>query len=81
MKPYFVYLLLCADNTFYTGITTDLVRRLAEHNGTGKGAKYTRSRQPCLLVYSEQLENRSLALKREHELRKTSHLEKRALIP
>lgn len=50
---YFVYLLRCADGTLYTGCTNDLDRRLAAHNA-GKGAKYTRSRRPVVLVYREQ---------------------------
>ena len=55
---YFVYLLRCADGTLYTGCTNDLDRRLAAHNA-GKGAKYTRSRRPVVLVYREQAADRS----------------------
>ena len=66
---YRVYLLRCADGSFYTGITTDLVRRVAEHNGSGKGAAYTRARRPVVLVYAEPAESRSAAQKREYELR------------
>ena len=51
---YFVYIVKCADNTFYTGITTELERRIEEHNGSDKGAKYTRVRRPVSLVYSEE---------------------------
>ena len=47
---YFVYILECADGTLYTGITTDLERRLDEHNNSSKGAKYTRARRPVVLV-------------------------------
>ena len=57
---YFVYLLRCADGTLYTGCTNDLDRRLAAHNA-GKGAKYTRSRRPVVLVYREQAAERSAA--------------------
>lgn len=67
---YFVYLLECADTTLYTGITTDLERRVEEHNGSEKGAKYTRARRPVHLVYSEEYENRSEASKREYFIKK-----------
>lgn len=67
---WFVYIMRCADETLYTGITTDLARRVEEHN-TGKvGARYTRSRRPVVLVYSEEVENRSEASKREHAIKK-----------
>ncbi len=59
-----VYLARCADGSFYTGITTDLARRLAEHNA-GCGAAYTRSRLPVKLAYFESATNRSGALRRE----------------
>lgn len=59
-------MLECADGTLYTGITTDLERRLDEHNHSTKGAKYTRARRPVKLVYFEELENRSEASKREY---------------
>jgi putative endonuclease len=65
MASYFVYMLECSDGTLYTGITTDLVRRLDEHNNSTKGAKYTRARRPVVLVYQEQHFNRSEASKRE----------------
>ena len=60
----------CADGTLYTGITTDLVRREQEHNAEKNGARYTRSRRPVVLVYSEEVENRSEASKREHAIKK-----------
>ena len=69
MNPYVVYILRCADGTFYTGITTDLVRRLREHNTSAKGAKYTKARLPVALVYQESAGTRSDAQKREHILR------------
>ena len=59
---YYIYILLCSDNTYYTGFTTDVEKRLAEHN-SGKGAKYTRGRTPC------KLEDKSSALKREWEIK------------
>lgn len=67
---YYVYILKCADNTFYTGITTELDRRLEEHNHSDKGAKYTRVRRPVALIYSEKHEDRSSASKREYEIKK-----------
>ena len=68
---YFVYMLKCADGTFYTGIATELKRRVDEHNSSDKGAKYTRSRRPVTLVYSEIHPDRSSASKREYEIKKT----------
>lgn len=65
---WYVYILECADQTFYTGITTDIERRLAEHE-QGKGAKYTKGRSPLTLVYSEKYKNRSEATKREIEIK------------
>ena len=67
---YYVYILKCFDDTLYTGITTELERRLDEHNHSDKGAKYTRARRPVTLVYSENFIDRSLASKREYEIKK-----------
>jgi len=67
---YFVYMVRCADDTLYTGITTDLERRVAEHNGSLKGAKYTRARRPVILVYNEEYKTRSEASKREYFIKK-----------
>lgn len=75
---HWVYVLECADGTFYTGYTTDPERRVAEHNA-GEGAKYTRGRGPVELVYTEECESRSAALSREYELKQLSHEEKTAL--
>ncbi len=72
---WFVYILKCADNTLYTGISTDCERRLAQHN-LGKGAKYTRNRLPAVLVYSEPAENRSVASKREYEIKQLTRKQK-----
>lgn len=63
-KQWFVYMLRCGDGSLYTGITTDVARRLSMHR-SGKGAKYTRSHLPVELVYSEVCESHSAALKRE----------------
>ncbi len=74
-------MLKCADNTIYTGIATELERRIEEHNSSNKGAKYTRVRRPVCLVYSEKYPDRSLASKREYEIKKKmSRAEKLELI-
>jgi len=77
---YFVYILECSDQTLYTGITTDLKKRLDEHNGSDKGAKYTRVRRPVKIVYTEEAENRSLASKREYAIKKLTRMKKLELI-
>jgi len=70
---WFVYIVRCADNSLYTGITTDLVRRIREHNVGRKGAKYTLFKRPVVLVYQEHAHCRSEALKRESVIKKLSH--------
>jgi putative endonuclease len=65
-----VYIVECADGTFYTGITTDVERRILEHNYSFKSAKYTRSRRPVRLVYSAIAGNRSEASKEEYRIKK-----------
>lgn len=75
----FVYIVECADQTLYTGWTTDLERRLAAHNA-GKGAKYTRSRTPVRLVYSELHPNQSAAMRRENEIKRLRRNNKLKLI-
>ncbi len=77
--PYYFYLLKCSDDSIYAGICIDLEKRLNSHN-SGKGAKYTRSRLPVEIVYSEQLKNKSIALKREIEVKKWSRVKKLGLI-
>ncbi len=76
---YFVYLLECKDGTIYTGITTDLIRRLAEHK-EGKGGHYTRARKVMKLLYQEKQSDRSSALKREAEIKRWDRKKKLALI-
>lgn len=76
---WFVYLLSCVDDTLYAGVTTDVEQRVAKHN-EGLGAKYTRTRRPVELVYVESAADRSAAQKREHEIKRMSAAEKRALI-
>lgn len=80
MKTYFVYIIQCKDNSFYVGITTDLNRRIRQHNGIiNGGAKYTRMKKPVVLRYYEVSSDRSKALKREYYLRNLSHAEKSKL--
>ncbi|PZP56824.1 MAG: endonuclease [Micavibrio aeruginosavorus] len=74
-----VYILRCADNTFYTGITNDMEARLLKH-GNGTGAKYTKGRGPFSVVYSERFENRSQASKREAAIKSMSKQEKLGLL-
>lgn len=76
-----VYILRCADNSLYTGVTTDIKRRLDQHNGIVKnGAKYTRQRQPVALVYQEASNSRSDACKRESAIKCLSKTQKEQLI-
>jgi putative endonuclease len=77
---YFVYLLECADTTYYIGITTDLEKRIKEHNGLKRGAKYTRGRRPVSLQYFETYETKSEALKREIALKQLTRKQKELLI-
>lgn len=77
---YYVYMLKCADETFYTGITTDVERRVAEHNASKLGAKYTSFRRPVESVYAKEFTNRSSASKEEARIKKLSRQEKIKLI-
>lgn len=77
---WYVYLVRCADDTFYAGITTDLARRVAEHNGDGRlGARYTRSRRPVALVYAEPADNRAAAARREATIKRLRRTDKQRL--
>ncbi len=75
-----VYMVRCADNTLYTGITNNLTQRLAAHNSAKGGAKYTRPRQPVSLVYVEEGLSHSLAAKREYVIKKMATKQKRQLV-
>ncbi len=77
---FFTYIVRCADGTFYTGWTTNLVRRMAAHNGTGAGAKYTKARRPVTLVYAERWGSKQEAMRREWEIKQMSRREKEVLI-
>lgn len=72
-------MLKCADGSLYTGYTNDLQKRVGVHN-SGRGAKYTKSRLPVRLVYSEEHESKSSALKREAEIKKLTRAQKEKLI-
>ena len=79
MKTWFVYIIYCSDETLYTGITTDIERRYAQH-ALQQGAKYFRGRKPKKLVYQESGHDRSSASKREMEIKKLSRKNKFLLI-
>ena len=76
---WYLYILRCRDGSLYTGITTDVNKRIAAHNA-GKGAKYTRGRGPLEIVYREECGDHSTALKRELELKKLTRPEKEAFL-
>ena len=78
-NTWFVYILRCADGTLYTGITNDLTRRCEQHNA-GTASRYTRSRLPVEFVYQETQSNRSVATKRELEIKALSRKKKEELI-
>ena len=79
MTDHYVYVIECADGSFYTGYTTDVDRRVAEHDA-GEGAKYTRGRTPVTLRRVESFESRSAAMSREHAIKSLSRREKERLI-
>ncbi|MBT4192480.1 MAG: GIY-YIG nuclease family protein [Candidatus Diapherotrites archaeon] len=76
---FFVYFLKCRDGSFYCGYTNDLDKRIEAHN-KGKGAKYTMKRRPVSLIYSEEFETKSEAMKREYALKQLTRREKEELI-
>tara|TARA_Y100000310_G_C20099923_1_gene542229 strand:+ start:273 stop:563 length:291 start_codon:yes stop_codon:yes gene_type:complete len=75
-----MYVVMCSDGTLYTGVTTDLDRRVNEHNNSKKGAKYTRSRRPVQLIYRTICNNRSDAQKKEYKFKSLKRLEKMKII-
>lgn len=77
---WYVYFLRCNDNSLYAGITTDIDRRLHEHNHTKLGAKYTRAKRPVTLAFIESALNKSIASKREYQLRKLKKIQKEQLV-
>ena len=78
-RKWFVYILNCADGTLYTGITNDLDRRIKAHNA-GTASKYTRVRRPVSIVYSEEVETKGDALRRELQIKRLTRSEKMAII-
>lgn len=81
MRVYWVYIVRCADGTFYCGITADVERRIREHNSVqGKGARYTRARQPVTLVYQQQCPDRSQASQQEAYIKSLTRQQKQELI-
>lgn len=78
---YFLYIVECADGSYYTGIATDLVRRMREHNGEiGRGARYTAARRPVRLIYQTPFPSRSDALKAEVRIKRLSRQQKQRMI-
>lgn len=78
---WYTYILKCKDETLYTGITTDIKRRIDEHNSGGiKGSKYTRIRRPVVLAYSKKFKDRSSASKEESRIKALSKREKESMI-
>ncbi|MCS6130751.1 GIY-YIG nuclease family protein [Clostridium botulinum] len=75
----YVYILECSDNTFYTGWTNDLKKRIKMHS-LGKGAKYTRGRTPVKLLYYEVFEDKKEAMRREYKIKRLTRLQKEILI-
>jgi len=77
---FFVYLVRCSDNSLYCGFTNDLKKRIHDHNFSDRGAKYTKKKRPVKLVYFQKLETKSLALKKEIEIKKLSKQKKEELV-
>ena len=76
---HYAYIVKCSDGTYYTGYTNDLEKRLLAHNA-GKGAKYTRNRLPVEMVYFEEYEDKSEAMKREYAIKRLTRKQKEKLI-
>lgn len=77
---HYFYIVRCSDDSLYCGQTNNLEKRIKEHNGSSKGAKYTRSKKPVKLVYSEECPNIQSAMKRECEVKKWPKSKKEALV-
>jgi len=80
MSGWFLYVLRCADNTLYTGVTTDVRRRLKEHNTSSRGAKYTKARRPVKIVYWIDFKDRSTAQKAEYKFKQLTRKQKEEII-
>lgn len=79
-KQWYIYIIRCADNSLYTGVTTDVDRRVVEHNTSKKGAKYTRTRRPVTLVYTKEMQDHSKACIKEAQIKKLNKKQKEELI-
>ena len=79
-NTWWVYFLRCNDNSLYAGVTTDINRRINEHNNSKLGAKYTRSRRPVTLAYLEEAADKSAACKREYQIRHLTKIKKEQLV-
>jgi len=77
--PYYVYILLCKDGSYYTGQAKNVKHRVEQHK-KGQGAKYTRMHRPAKIVYVEEFNSRSDAMKREREIKSFSHSKKQRLV-
>ena len=77
---WFLYILQCADGTYYTGVTTNIKRRLNEHNTSKRGAKYTKTRRPVKVVYLSEYEGRSSAQKAEYKFKQLTREQKERVI-
>ncbi len=77
--PYYVYIVRCKDGSYYTGYAKDVKCRVEQHR-KGRGAKYTRTHEPEKIVYTEEFDSRSMAMKREREIKSLSHSKKQRLI-
>jgi putative endonuclease len=75
-SQWYMYVVQCSDNSLYCGVTTDLQRRVLEHNTSPRGAKYTKSRRPVVLTYSERHPDRSSALKAEYYFKRLTRAQK-----
>lgn len=75
----YTYIVKCSDGSYYTGWTNNLQKRIADHN-TGKGAKYTKSRLPVILVYCEEFQTKEEAMKREYAIKQMTRAQKEKLI-
>jgi putative endonuclease len=80
VKPWYLYVVQCSDGTLYTGVSTDIDRRVREHNGSKRGAKYTKTRRPVRLVWSKEFNNRSEAQSAEYNFKKLFHKQKWEII-
>ena len=81
VNPWYVYIVRCADATYYCGVAKDVQKRLQEHNASDKlGARYTKARRPVALVYSEPVPSRSAAVKREGQIKRLTRKQKEQLI-